>query len=200
LRKDSANAQRYGYDLVGVETFRTGDTDFSSQLTALKAAKPTWLMVVAQPPEMIKIINQASSMGLNAKLYGSFGSNDTTSVWQGTQGKVKGSYFYAPGVPAKGLMRDQTPYDLYVQKYRDVPIIFHIFGWDAVNIFVDAAKRAGTSTDREKIRAALGNTNGFPLATSGTVTWHNPPTGENLTPPVVLGVVTGPGTAKLIPG
>jgi len=192
------NAKKYGYNLVASETFRTGDTDFSAQLTTIRGKKPRWVMVVAQPPEMIKIINQMAQFGIKAKLYGSYGSNDTSEVWKGTNGLVKDSYFFAPGVPTPKAMRNPLPYNLYNEKYNDIPIIFHIFGWDALNIAMDAVKRSGSATDREKFRNALGNTRNFPLVTSGHVNWKNPPSGDNMTPPVVVGVVTGPGTAKII--
>jgi len=44
----------------------------------------------------------------------------------------------------------------------------------------------------------LANTKNFPISSQGTITWKNPPTGENTTPSAVIGQVTGNGTFKLV--
>ena len=69
---------------------------------------------------------------------------------------------------------------------------------DDAAVSANAIKVACTGTDREKFRAALAQTTNFPLAMVGSVTWKNPPTGNNLTPAAEVVVVTGSGTGDVI--
>jgi branched-chain amino acid transport system substrate-binding protein len=56
----------------------------------------------------------------------------------------------------------------YKQKYNAVPDAFAALGYDATKLLADAIKRAG-STDPDKIRAAIQDTEGFP-GVSGKIT------------------------------
>ena len=59
-----------------------------------------------------------------------------------------------------------TSYDkTYRERYKDEPSTFGGYALDALNLSVDAIKRAG-STDGEKVRAALETTKGF-VGTTG---------------------------------
>ncbi len=50
-----------GVEILTVETFQTGDTDFSAQLTNIMGMVPDTLFISALVPEMIQIITQARS-------------------------------------------------------------------------------------------------------------------------------------------
>jgi branched-chain amino acid transport system substrate-binding protein len=56
----------------------------------------------------------------------------------------------------------------YKEKYNVVPDAFAALGYDATKLLVDAIKRAG-STDSDKLRAAIQDTEGFP-GVSGKIT------------------------------
>ena len=53
-----------GVEILTVETFQTGDTDFSTQLTNIMGMMPDVLFVSALAPEMTQIITQARSIGI----------------------------------------------------------------------------------------------------------------------------------------
>ena len=53
-----------GVDILTVETFQTGDTDFSAQLTNIMDMEPDSLFISALSPEMTQIITQAREVGI----------------------------------------------------------------------------------------------------------------------------------------
>lgn len=190
-------ADEAGFEVVAFEAFRVGDNDFRAQLTKIESANPDWIEIDAALPEMVKIVNQMADLGIEGKnMSVSYGTQTDASAWDLTEGKVEGSYFWAPALPTENFEESNIPesLSLFKEKYGDIPIIWGVFGWDVLNVSVDAVKRACTNTDREKFRDALADVKDFPLATSGTVTWQNPrdnPNGDNLTPSVVIGVLVG---------
>ena len=64
---------------------------------------------------------------------------------------------------------------LYKEEYGEIPTIWGIFGWDVLNVSLDAVRRTCSNTDKEAFRDALADTKDFPLATSGVVNWNSPP-------------------------
>ena len=57
-----------GVEILTTETFETGDTDFSAQLTRIKAADPDAIFISALPPEVNGILMQARQLGIPADI------------------------------------------------------------------------------------------------------------------------------------
>lgn len=55
-----------GVEILTTETFETGDTDFSMQLTRIKESNPDAIFISARPPETTKILMQGRQFGLPA--------------------------------------------------------------------------------------------------------------------------------------
>jgi branched-chain amino acid transport system substrate-binding protein len=193
-----ADASTLGVKVLDYEAYNAGDTDFRPQLTKIKADNPDWLMVDAAAPEAATIMNQASELGLTSKIYISEAANLFPSVWDATQGKVKGTYTATPGVVSGATPQDPDAVSLFKAKYGVEPSIYGTWGWDAAAAAVDAIKRACTGTDRQKVAAALANTKNFPMAITGNINWQNPPSGDNQTPTVVVVKVTASGVGQPI--
>ena len=51
-------------EILTTETYQTGETDFSTQLTRIKEANPDAIFISALAPEMIKIMIQAHQLGI----------------------------------------------------------------------------------------------------------------------------------------
>jgi branched-chain amino acid transport system substrate-binding protein len=194
-----ANAAKFGYKVVAFESFRVGDTDFRSQLSAIKAAHPDLLVINASEPS--GQYNQAKQLGLIPAIpaYSAFGENESPQEWKLTNGAVKGSLFFSPtAISLTVAQHDPTPIQLYQKAAGVVPNAFQIVAWDGLNVALNAVKQSCTATDRTKFRDALAHTTNFPISSQGVITWKNPPTGENLTPNEIIGQVTGPGQFKLV--
>jgi branched-chain amino acid transport system substrate-binding protein len=192
-------APSIGAQMVAFESLRVGDTDFRPQLTKMKAANPDFLVFDASEPS--GIFNQAVELGLLPKIpaYAFSGINLTHQEWQLTHGAVKGSYDFTPTAIGEGVTyHDPTAVALYKKAAGVLPNTFQLAGWDALSLAIDAVKRAGTNSDREAFRNALATTKNFQLSTQGSVTWHNPPTGENITPSAKVLHVTGDSKFEIL--
>jgi ABC-type branched-subunit amino acid transport system substrate-binding protein len=63
LRGYAAAANKLGFDDVGRQTFKAGDTEFTAQIQKLKAAKAKAVVVVALPSSTGPIIGTAATLG-----------------------------------------------------------------------------------------------------------------------------------------
>ena len=53
-----------GVEILTIETYQTGETDFSAQLTRIKESNPDAIFISALVPEMIKIMIQTRQLGI----------------------------------------------------------------------------------------------------------------------------------------
>jgi hypothetical protein len=157
--------------------------------------------LVLNRSEASPLYTQAKELGLipGIPAYSAYGENATAQVWDLSGGASEGAYFTSPTAIGKNIeQHDPTPLELYEAEEGVLPHTFQIVAWDGLNAALDAVKRACTATDREKFRDALAETENFPLASQGSITWKNPPTGENLTPFAIVGRITGKDTFEVV--
>ncbi len=167
-------AGKYGITLVADETYGPKDTDITAQLTRIKSApgvQAVFVFGLGQGPAVV------------TKNYGQLGM--TSLPMYQSHGVASDEYLKLSGKAAEGV-RLPTPallianalpandpqkavvtgYDkTYKERYKMDPSTFGGYALDALNLSVDAIKRAG-GTDHEKVRSALENTKGF-VGTTG---------------------------------
>ena len=95
-------------------------------------------------------------------------------------------------------VHDPLALSLYKDKYGEIPNIYGVMGWDIEKIALEAVKNTCSSTDREKFTAFVDSLKDFPAATLGVINFKNPPSGDNVTPGVAVGITTGRGTFTLM--
>jgi branched-chain amino acid transport system substrate-binding protein len=173
-KETQAVAAKYGITLVADETYGPKDTDVTAQLTRIKGApgvQAVFVFGLGQGPAVV------------TKNYGQLGMT-AVPLYQ-AHGVASDEYIKLSGRAAEGV-RLPTPallianalpandpqkaivtgYDkTYKDRYKMDPSTFGGYALDALNLSLDAIKRAG-GTDREKVRAALENTKGF-VGTTG---------------------------------
>jgi len=193
------SAKEIGYDVTAFEAFRAGDNDFRPQLSKIKATKAEWVGIYGATPELAKVLNQMAELGIKANIITGFGTFNDPVAWDLTEGKVKGGYSWSayfaledPARPEVGKM-----VQVYKKEYGHDPTLYSFYGWDAVHVYVEAVKRACTTTDREKFRQALNTIDNVPTL-SGKATYKNPPDGENLSAAVIVNQTTGRGTFEAL--
>jgi branched-chain amino acid transport system substrate-binding protein len=145
------------------QSYSQGDTDFSAQLTTIKAQSPDVLFVPGYYAEVGNIAKQARRLGLNVPLLGGDG-------WESPQlfaiggADIVGSYFSthfasdAPGQRAQGFIA------AYKKKFGEEPTGLAALGYDSVLVLADAAKRA-TDASPKALRDALAKTANIDAAT-----------------------------------
>ena len=146
-----------GVEVLTAETFQGGDTDFSAQLTRIKALNPEVIFVSALPPEKPGILIQAHELDIS----GTFIVSSLTDVEVQTAGAAaEGAITFVGWLPA-----DETPGNqAFVQNYKAIygmePNVFATASYVGVYILAEAIQNA-QSTDAISIRDALENIRDF---------------------------------------
>ncbi len=155
-----------GGQIVGKQSYANGDSDFRSQLTAVKGTNPQVIIVPGYYTDIGQIAIQARDLGLTQPLVGGDGWESPKLIEIGGKA-LEGSmysnhYFYGDPAP---LVRN------FVQRYKDrygaIPDALAALGYDAARVLADAMKRA-KKLDGPSVRDAIAATKGFPGVT-GTI-------------------------------
>ena len=170
-----AAAPGLGLKLKDVESFNSGDQDFSLSLTRFVADPPDVLYVGATTNEATLIISQARALGYKGLLIGGAGLNDPRiAALPGKDAEGVMTFFPFDVTSEAAIVRDFTEQYKAAHKGAAPPSLAAL-GYDAVLLVADAVRRAG-STDRDAARAALGSTAGF-QGVDGSFTYNGP--GDN---------------------
>ncbi|HYH10114.1 MAG TPA: ABC transporter substrate-binding protein [Thermoanaerobaculia bacterium] len=156
-----------GGQIVGKQSYAQGDSDFRSQLTAIKAGNPDVIFVPGYYNDIGQIAIQARDLGMQQPLAGGDGWESPKLIEIG--GKALEGCFYSNHYhvddPAPAVRE-------FVQKYEErfgaKPDSLAALGYDSTRVLADAIKRAGT-TDGPKLRDAIAQTQNFSGVT-GSVT------------------------------
>lgn len=170
-----AAAPGLGLKLKDVESFNSGDQDFSLALTRFVADPPDALYVGATTNEASLIISQARALGYTGILIGGAGFNDPRiATLPGKDADGVMTFFPFDVTSEVPIVRDFTAAYKAAHKGAAPPSLAAL-GYDAVLLVTDAVRRAG-SIDRDAVRQALGSTTGF-AGVDGTFTYKGP--GDN---------------------
>lgn len=183
-----SSAKNLGLDIYGVERFKQGDTDFSTQLTNFKGKQPDLLYLAGTTNELALIIQQARARGIKSVFLGAAGLNDP-SIYKLSGGAADGSLTIFPFNPEDPRPIVKGFVTLYQSKYKTVPPAYAAYGYDAVLLMADAIKRAKSLT-RDGLQAALGQTKGLE-GVNGKYTYNGK--GDNVTPAFFLYKLTKNG-------
>ena len=153
------NFKSMGGNIVANESYSEGDTDFSAQLTAIKAKNPQAVIVPGYYTEVGLIVRQARNLGLNVPFVGGDGWDSPKLVEIGGAA-LEGSYYanhLAVSDPDPAIQKFVSEYK---SRYSAIPDALAGLAYDAANILFDAIKRANT-TDGAKVRDAIASTKDF---------------------------------------
>ncbi|HET7451126.1 MAG TPA: ABC transporter substrate-binding protein [Thermoanaerobaculia bacterium] len=152
-----------GGKIVGEQKYSEGDTDFSAQLTAIRATPADVLLVPGYYTDVGLIARQKKSLGVPGTLLGGDGW-DSPRLTEIGGDALDGAYFgnhYSPQDPDPAVRRFV---DAYRARYGAVPDSVGALAYDAARLLADAIRRAG-STAGPRIREALADTSAFPGVT-----------------------------------
>lgn len=136
--------KKRGGSIVGEQAYNEGDSDFRSQLTALKANNPDAIFVPGYYTEVGSIARQARELGLTVPLLGGDGWVSDQLLKIGGDA-LNGSYYsnhFAPDQPSPALQKFFTDYKA---KFGASPDAIAGLAYDAANLVADALKRLQAS-------------------------------------------------------
>jgi branched-chain amino acid transport system substrate-binding protein len=175
-----------GGRVVAFASYTTGDKDFSSQLTTIKAASPQVLFLPNYYNEVPLQVKQARNQGLNCAIIGSdsWGSQELLTL--GGQ-DLEGAFFsthYAQDIATPKAKKFIAEYEA---KYGKKPDDVAALTYDAGMLLCQAISQAG-SLDRLKVREALAQEAAYDGVT-GRLTFKG--TGDPVKSAVILQVKDG---------
>lgn len=152
--------------VVAFESFTTGDTDFSAQLTKIMDAGAEFIFTPQYYNEVALIVQQAHELGFTGPIVGSdsWGSAETVNLCgEDCYGAFFSTHYAAEG--ATGATKEFI--DKYNAKYGYVPDDVGALTWDSLNIVKKAIEDCGEITgdikaDRKCVRDAMANIKEFP--------------------------------------
>ncbi len=175
-----------GGKIVGIESYAKGDTDFRSQLTAIKKMKAEGLYVPGYYNDVGIIARQARELGLKVVMMGGDGW-DSEKLFELGGKAIDGSYVsnhYSPEDPSPVV---QNFIAKYKAKYGGVPDSLAALGYDAASVAIAAMKRA-PDLSGPALRDEIAKTKDFP-GVAGTISMNEKR--DAVKPAVVLKVEDG---------
>jgi branched-chain amino acid transport system substrate-binding protein len=156
-----------GGQIVGKQSYANGDSDFRSQLTAVKGANPQVIFIPGYYTDIGQIAIQARDLGMTMPLVGGDGWESPKLIEIGGKA-LEGCYYsnhYFYGDPSP-VVRN------FVQRYKDrygaTPDALAALGYDAMKVLGDAMKRA-KKLDGPSLRDAIAATKNF-AGVTGAIT------------------------------
>ena len=152
--------------VVAFESFTTGDTDFSAQITKIMAAGAEFIFSPQYYNEVALIVQQAHELGFDAPIVGSdsWGSAELVNLC----GEDCYGLFFSTHYAAKGATGATKAFiDRYEAQYGYVPDDVGALTWDTMLIVQKAIQDCGEITgdlavDRQCVRDALAEIKEFP--------------------------------------
>jgi branched-chain amino acid transport system substrate-binding protein len=145
-----------GAKVVAREHTTDKDTDFKAILTKIKGLKPDLVMFGGIDPQAGPMVKQMAELGIKAKFVGGDGMQ-TPNFIKLAGNTAEGVMASVPGLPKEKMPGGEEFLRKFKAKYNQDVELFAPMGYDAVMVFVDAMKRAG-STDPAKFLPELAKT------------------------------------------
>ncbi len=148
--------QSLNIKVVAREHTTDKDTDFKAILTKIKGKKPDLIMFGGIDPQAGPMVKQMRELGIKAKFIGGDGMQ-TPNFIKLAGGAAADAMASIPGLPKEQMPGGKAFLDQYKAKFNQEVELFAPMGYDAVMVFIDAMKRAG-SADPAKFLAEIGKT------------------------------------------
>jgi len=148
-----AAAEEKGLEILTIETFQKGQSDYNAQLTKIKGLNPDLILASALYNEGAVIMDQARKMGIDVPFVGGNGFN-SPEVIEIAGDAADGLIVATPWYAEKDDPKVQEFVSKFEEKYGKKPDQFAAQAYDALYIYAEALKNAG-SNDRDAFRDAL---------------------------------------------
>jgi branched-chain amino acid transport system substrate-binding protein len=159
-RGAEAAVKAMGMELAEKTTFKRGATDFSSQVAKLKAAGCEVVVMGTIIRETIGTIGEARKTGFNPSFMGT--SASYTELIHRLGGKAMDG-FYSTMVAQLPYTDEQSqPISFWANKYKtkfnEEPGEFSMYGYEIVDAFIVAARKAGSNLTTDSFIKAMETT------------------------------------------
>jgi len=176
------DASKAGLNIVTAKTWSSTDTDFTSQVQAVKSAKPDWIIIMAYPPATAKFMIQLRNAGVTTPVLGdqSLPVPDLISLGGSAVNGMELLYI------GSQVLSDKTgAMGKFVAFFNKMfPNVDHtaypnsetVWAYADTFVLADAIRRAGANFTSDSLVTALDKTRGF-VAGKGKVFYYAFPVG-----------------------
>ena len=151
-----ATVKAGGAKVVAREHTTNKDTDFKAILTKIKGKNPDLIMFGGIDPQAAPMKKQMAELGIKAQFIGGDGMQ-TPNFIKLAGDAAEGAYASIPGLPKETMPGGKEFLAKYKAKFNAEVELFAPMGYDAVMVFIEAMKRAG-SADPTKFLAEISKT------------------------------------------
>lgn len=152
-------AEELKLNIVTIETFQKGQSDYKAQLTKIKGLTPDAVFCSALYEEGAVILSQSRKMGIKVPFVGGNGFN-SPKVIEIAKEAAEGLVVATPWFADKNDPKVKSFVARYEKAYGKKPDQFAAQAYDALYIMAEALKKAGKA-DRDKLRDALAGIRNF---------------------------------------
>jgi len=146
-------AKDMGLEILTIETFQKGQSDYNAQLTKIKSLNPDLILASALYNEGAVIMGQARKMGIDVPFVGGNGFN-SPQVIEIAGEAANGLIVATPWFGEKDDPKVKSFNEKYEAEYKKLPDQFAAQAYDGLYIMAEALKNAGEA-DRDKVKDAL---------------------------------------------
>jgi branched-chain amino acid transport system substrate-binding protein len=145
FRGAEAGLKSISMEMAEKTTFKRGATDFSSQVAKMKAAGCDLVVLGTIIRETIGTIAESRKNGFNPVFFGSVAAY--TDLIHKLGGKAMDGMYATMSVQNPYLDEASQPIRFWANKYKtkfnDDPTVFSAYGYTMIDIFIQAAQKAG---------------------------------------------------------
>jgi branched-chain amino acid transport system substrate-binding protein len=156
-------SEKMGYEVVGIEAYPTGSSDFSAGLVKARTKGAQVILPIFDMPQSGILLKQWRSMKIGALVAGFISPMSGPGAWKTIDGKIGGllnvNYEVGSAIPTEKYAPAKVFYDAYAKKFGAPMEAGHgpAPSYDAVYILAEAIERAGT-LDPDKVVAEINKT------------------------------------------
>ena len=173
--------QALGVEILAVETFQTGDSDFSAQLRHIMDLAPEVVFISALSPDRVRILVEGRALGISERIdfiIPGLGVDEVQHAGDAAEGAIG----FATWSNISQMPGNPVFVANYKAKYNIEPEFRAAQAYATLYILANAIKKA-ESTDAEAIRDALAETRDFPTILGD---FSFDPNGEAMYDPIVV--------------
>jgi branched-chain amino acid transport system substrate-binding protein len=152
--------ERYGVEVLTTQKYNPGDTDFSSQLLAVKQTNPEYILLFGLYVEAARAVRQARELGIRTPIKGDnsmMNAGFLNVAGNAAEGMIV-EYIspYYNGDPAKDMVEFEARYKKKFPSYpAERPNYIDVWNYGNMYALAEGLKRAGRNPTRRGLVEAL---------------------------------------------
>lgn len=136
---------------------KLGTTDFAAYITQMQQEKPDFVFAFMPGADGIRLIQQYKQFGLKDKIpltsSGEFGDVLITEPTGADSEGIISTIHYFPGLDNETNKKFVAEFQ---SKYGKLPDFYAVYGYDAIQAFAEAVKKAGSVNSEDLVKALKG--------------------------------------------